>query len=284
VTEGAAPLARRLARLARRVSTSRHSIVWLRAMAGAGKSRLLRDLEQHKSFAGCDWRFLDDPDAAALVALGIGDVGIGKPGPRVVIASRTTSDVADALLESTLYGHVDIVDERELFVIAADCRAKDADLLTATGGWPMLVDGYGSGRALEMVQLLPAFLDREVLPDLPAPVVTALFGALPAPLSAAAAEYLFGTQATLHPLLRSTGEGVTVAGRWVREALLKLRARPKALQGAVLDHLLELHTRFADPARAILSLIAIGQFTRAIEVFERGGRHVSSAICMAFRC
>ncbi len=271
MTAGAAPLARRLARLARRVSASRHPIVWLRAMPGSGKSRLLRDLEAHADFAAGAWRFLDEPDTSGLEAIASRNAGSTATAPRAVIASRPDGAVAATLLESTLYGRVDIVDERELFVVAADCRTKDADLLAATGGWPLLADGFGSGRALEMVQLLPTFLDRDVLPGLPAPVVTALFGALPAPLTAAAVEYLFGAGATLHPLLRSTQQGVTVAGEWVREALLKLRTRPKALQRPILDDLVRLHTRFAEPARAILSLIAIGQFTQAIEVFDAAG-------------
>lgn len=270
-------MARRLARLAARVSATSHPIVWLRAMAGSGKSRLLQDLERHAAFATGDWLLLDEPNPASLASLAArndsdsGELAAAASRPRVLIASRATGAMAEALIQPTLYGRVDIVDERELFLAAADCRAKDADLLTATGGWPLLVDGYGSGRAIEMVQLLPAFLDRDVLPDLPAPVVTALFGALPAPLSAAAVDYLFGSGTPLHPLLISTQQGVTVASQWVREALLKLRTRPKVLQRPILDDLVRLHTRFAEPARAILSLLAIGQFTQAVEVFDAAG-------------
>src|SRR5258708_22144461 len=147
-----------------------------------------------------------------------------------------------------------------------------AEILAATGGWPLLVDGYLSGRWVEMVQMLPAFLDREVLPDLPPRVTTALFGTLPAPLGSAAVEYLFGTPQELHPLLKTTAAGVTVAGEWVRDALLKLRTQPQALQRSVLDDLIRLHTQFAEPARAITSLVDLGLFTQAIDVYNAAGR------------
>jgi len=266
-----APLARRLARLARRVSSSTQPIVWLRGMAGMGKSRLIRSLERDPGFAARHWRFLDEPDAELLGRMVANADRGGEEASRVLVASRAAGPVADALRQPTLYGHVDIIDEQELVVIAADCRRRDGDVLRATGGWPMLVDGYDSGRALEMAQLLPGFLDRDVLPGLPLPLVVALFGALPAPLSPAAVEHLFGSQASLHPLLQLTEQGASIAATWVREALLKMLARPAALPRPVLDELVRLHTRFAEPARAILSLLAIGQFTQAIAVFEATG-------------
>jgi DNA-binding CsgD family transcriptional regulator/tetratricopeptide (TPR) repeat protein len=272
---GSAPMTRRFARLTRRMVASRHPVVWLRAMPGTGKSRLVLNLERHAAVATAGWRFLDEPETevlAAALAAALGDGGRGTPVPRLVIASHPTGTVADCLLKITLYGQVDVMDEHELFVREVDCRGKaNLELLSDTGGWPLLVDGYSSGRALEMAQMLPAFLDRDVLPELPAPVVTALFGALPAPLSAPAVEYLFGSTPILHPLLTVTNGGVTVAGRWVREALLKLRTRPKALQRPILDDLIRLHTRFAEPVGAIISLLAIGQFTQAVEVFEAAG-------------
>jgi ATP/maltotriose-dependent transcriptional regulator MalT len=110
-----------------------------------------------------------------------------------------------------------------------------------------------------------------VLPDLSSRVATALFGALPAPLGKAAVGYLFGAQAKLHPLLLTTAAGVTIAGTWVRDALLKLRMQPKALERAVLDDLIQLHTRFAEPADAITSLVDLGLFAQAVEVFNAAG-------------
>jgi hypothetical protein len=216
---------------------------------------------------------LDDPSPDAL------QTGLAARGSladassrRLLVASRSSDAVAQALLTPQLYGFVDVIDDHDLFLSSADCRSMDSvDILAATGGWPLLVDGYASGRSVEMLQMLPAFLDRDVLPDLPPPVTTALFGSLPAPLGPKAVEYLFGTQEELHPLLKTTAAGVTVAGDWVRDALLKLRTQPQALRRPVLDDLIRLHTQFAEPARAITSLVDLGLFAQAIEVFNAAG-------------
>ena len=265
------PMTRRLVRLRRRILSSRRPIVWLRALPGSGKSRLLSALRAHAAFSARDWLLLDEPDATALEPVLAGLANMAEPTQRLLVASRASDSVAAALLKSTIYGHVDVIDERDLFLNAADCRSTGGGaLLAATGGWPFLVDGHLAGRALEMMQMLPAFLDQEVLPDLPTPVVIALFGALPAPLSGAAVTHLFGAL-PLHPLLRLAGPGVTVAGDWVRDALLKLRTRPKVLQRAVLDAIIELHTRFADPGRAVIALLELGQYAQAVDVFEAAG-------------
>jgi DNA-binding CsgD family transcriptional regulator len=267
-------MARRFARICKRVKATRKPIVWLRAMPGTGKTRVLRGLEKHAAALHAEnWLLLDDPAAQVLEAELAARGSLDDPaGRRLLIASRSSSDIADSLLTPRLYGFVDVVDDSDLFLSADDCRSmQSAEMLAATGGWPLLVDGYLSGRAVEIMQMLPAFLDREVLPDLPPRVTTALFGALPAPLGSAAVEYLFGAQAQLHPLLQTTAAGVTVAGTWVRDALLKLRTQPKALQRSVLDDLIHLHTRFAEPARAITSLVDLGLFAQAVEVFNAAG-------------
>jgi DNA-binding CsgD family transcriptional regulator len=261
------PMARRLARLRRRVLSTRQPIVWLRALPGSGKSRLLLALQRHAAFQAREWMFLDAPDAATLAP----HLNARPVERRLLIASRAAGPTAAALLIPAIYGRVDVIDEHELFLGAVDCRAAGVTaLLTATGGWPLLVDGHLAGRAEEMMQMLPAFLDQEVLPGLPTPVVTGLFAALPAPLSAQAVRHLFG-ELPLHPLLRATPQGVTVAGHWVRDALLKLRTRPKVLQRAILDEIIQLHTRFAEPAGAIVSLLELGQYARAVEVFDAAG-------------
>lgn len=267
-------MARRFARICKRLQSTQKPIVWLRAMPGTGKTRLLVELER-RAAALCieHWLLLDDPTPDALRAELAGFGGLADPsGRRLLIASRSSSDVAQSLLTPRLYGLVDIIDEQDLFLRSADCRSTDGvDILAATGGWPLLVDGYLSGRSVEMVQMLPAFLDREVLPDLPPRVTTGLFGALPAPLGSGAVEYLFGAQQELHPLLKTTAAGVTVEGEWVRDALLKLRTQPQALPRSVLDDLIRLHTQFAEPARAIASMVDLGLFTQAIEVFNAAG-------------
>jgi DNA-binding CsgD family transcriptional regulator len=290
--------ARRFERLCKRLLSSTRPIVWLCAMPGSGKTRLLLELERHATGMSAEalnigqWRLLDDPSPEALraalaacprplAAIGVPHAARSKPtaargasesqGLQLVVASRSNGEAAGSLLTPHLYGWVEIIDERDLFLRPADCRsAKDRELWAATGGWPVLADGY-SGRAAEMVRMLPAFLDREALPQVPSRVTTALFGSLPAPLSAAAAEYLFGAQKELHPLLKSTSAGVTAAGEWVRDALLKLRSRPQVLRGPALEDLIRLHTRFDEPTRAICSLVDLGLFIQAIEVFNAAG-------------
>jgi DNA-binding CsgD family transcriptional regulator len=267
-------MGRRLARLCKRLQATRKPIVWLRAMPGTGKTRLLFELARRATALHAeDWLLLDDPSPDALRAeLAARSSMAGPAGRRLLLASRSSDEVAQALLTPQLYGFVDVIHDHDLFLTSADCRSVDSvDILAATGGWPLLADGYASGRSLEMQQMLPAFLDRDVLPDLPPPVTTALFGSLPAPLGPKAVEYLFGTQQELHPLLKTTAAGVTVAGEWVRDALLKLRTQPRALRRSVLDDLIRLHTQFAEPARAITSLVDLGLFTQAIEVFNAAG-------------
>jgi DNA-binding CsgD family transcriptional regulator len=303
VTGPAGLWARRLERLCKRLRSTTKPIVWVCALPGSGKTRLLLELEKRATdrcaadrwaagFNIGEWVLLDDPGPEALgkalaasrrslAASGVWRAARAKstgtggssehPGRRLVVASRSSSEAARSLLTPHLYGLVEVIDEEDLFLRPADCRsAKDRELLAATGGWPLLVDGC-SARAAEMVHMLPAFLDREALPEVPSRVTTALFGSLPAPLGAPAVEYLFGPQKTLHALLKSTSAGVTAAGEWVRDALLKLRNRPQALRGAALDDLIRLHTQFDEPTRAICSLLDLGLFTQAIEVFNAAG-------------
>jgi DNA-binding CsgD family transcriptional regulator/tetratricopeptide (TPR) repeat protein len=268
-------MARRFARIYKRLQASRKPIVWLRAMPGSGKTRLLRELAGRAAALHVkDWSLLDDPSPDVLQAELAARGTLENPsGRRLLIASRSSNDLAGSLLTPRLYGFVEVVDDSDLFVTVEDCRSmqQSAELLAATGGWPLLVDGWLSGRAVEMVQMLPAFLEREVLPDLPSRLTTALFGALPGPLGPAAVDYLFGAQAKPHPLLRTTASGVTVAAIWVRVALLKLRTQPKALRRSVLDDLIHIHTRFAEPARAITSLVELGLFAQAVDVYNAAG-------------
>ena len=271
VSADAGPMARRLLRLRRRILSTGRSIVWLRALPGSGKSRLLSRLQCHAAFAR-EWVFLDEPDAMALEPV-LSTVGCNaEPSQyRLLTASRATGATAMALLKPAIYGQVDVIDEQELFLTAADCRSPECTaLLRATGGWPLLVDGYLAGRSSETTQMLPAFLERDVLPQLPRPVITALFASLPAPLNRKAAKHLFAS-AQLHPLLRATRSGVTVAGSWVRDALSMLSVGPNALQRAVLDDIVQLHARFAEPARVVIALLDLGRYARAVDVFDAAG-------------
>lgn len=266
------PMARRFDRLCKRIQASGQPIVWLRAVPGAGKSRLLLGLKAGAAASHFrDWLFLDNPTPAELRSgLNSCRTEDGQLSRRLLLASRCNDDVAALLLKPRVYGFVDILDDGDLFLNPGECRSG-GELWASTGGWPVLADAWIGGRGAEVVRMLPDFLDREVLPDLAQPVVTALFGALPAPLTAAAVEYLFPGQRSGHPFLRMTEGGMTVASSWARDALLKLRAKPKTLRRAVLDDLVHLHATYADSVQAILSLIEIDQFNQAIEVFEAAG-------------
>ena len=275
MSEAGGPMGRRWARLARRLRATQRPVVWLRAPAGSGKTRLAFEPGPRKMRAAApDWLLLDEPASGTLREMLVACTSSpGRPG-RLLVASRTHTDIEDVLLTARLYGQVETIDESELFLQSCDCPGhRGEELLAVTGGWPVLADGLLSGRAHEMMEMLPAFLDREVLPDLAPAVVTAMFGALAAPLGAAAVQHLFGGDSAraLHPFLEQTPAGWVLASRWVHDALLKLRTRPKALRRAVLEALVVLHARHAEPAQAILALLDLGQVTEAVEVFEAAG-------------
>jgi hypothetical protein len=87
-------LERRFARLRERVLDSRRPIVWLRAIPGAGKSRLLSTFTDNgKAESLGDWRVIDgeSPDAvqAALTAAGVLN---GRLRQRVIVASNASEE------------------------------------------------------------------------------------------------------------------------------------------------------------------------------------------------
>jgi len=70
------PLARRFARICRRIQSTAKPIVWLRAMPGTGKTRLLLDIERGAAALNFErWSFLDDPAPQAL-RTGIAELGL----------------------------------------------------------------------------------------------------------------------------------------------------------------------------------------------------------------
>src|SRR5712671_8095965 len=84
---------RRLQRLRRHIAGTTRPIVWLRGIAGAGKSRLIQALTGAADRA--PWTLLDDPSPDGLRAhlarhtqLG-GNLG-RHPGRRLLIATRAT--------------------------------------------------------------------------------------------------------------------------------------------------------------------------------------------------
>ncbi len=267
----AGPLERRFARLRDRVLGSRRPIVWLRALPGAGKTRFLSTFKDPAKAASLgDWRIIDGESPDAVQAALAAGVLNGGPPRRVIVASNASEAYSRALLTPSAYGFVEVLDDTAFFLTAPEMQEVEG-MYTATGGWPVLVDAWLSGRGEEIQKVLPDFLELEVLPHLPQSLVSALFGALTAPLAPAAVEYLLGKGAALHPLLRRTDEGTIIAAGWVRAALETLRARPRLLPRAVQDDLVHLATAFGDPTAAILSLIEIGQAEQAIEIFDRAG-------------
>jgi DNA-binding NarL/FixJ family response regulator len=265
-------LERRFARLRERVLDSRRPIVWLRAIPGAGKSRFLSTFKDNSKVAGLgDWRVIDgeSPDAVQLALTAAGVLN-GRPQQRVIVASNASDEYSRVLLTPSAYGLVEVLDDTVFFLSAPDAQEVEG-LYAATGGWPVLVDAWLTGRGEEIQKVLPDFLELEVLPHLPQSLVSALFGAITAPLAPAAIEYLFGKDAAVHPLLRSTDAGTIIAADWMRAALKTLRARPRILSRAVRDDLIHIATAFGDSTASIVSLIEIGHAEQALEIFDRAG-------------
>jgi DNA-binding CsgD family transcriptional regulator len=264
-------LERRFARLRDKVFATTRPIVWLRAMPGSGKSRFLSSLMEARKAPNLAVLDGETPDAvqAALATAGLASA---TPDRRVIVASSAHEEYARILLRHSAYGHVELIEDADFFLTSSDVQSPDAEgLLAATGGWPILVDAWLAGRATEIRKLLADFLEQEVLPSLPRSLVSALFGAVSAPLTPAAIEFLFGPGASVHPLLRSTEAGTVIASEWVRAALSTLSAGPRVLSRATLDDLIHLHTAFGDPAASIVSLLELDQAEHALEVFDRAG-------------
>ncbi len=138
-------------------------------------------------------------------------------------------------------------------------------------GWPMLAAAHLHGRADAIRELLPAFLEREVLPVLPQPLAAAAFAALTAPLSAAALSSLCDGAAMAHPLLRLENAEWRLSGTWVRDALLVLRRSSAALTPAVRERLRSFYSRLKAPDDNIVELAGIGELGEALEVFKNAG-------------
>jgi LuxR family maltose regulon positive regulatory protein len=263
-----------MARLCARVLKSCQPIIWIAGIAGSGKTRLLRQLSQRigREPAGA-YLLFDDPTADVLgSAMASLDSVSEHPARHLVVAARPAGAVSRALLAARLYGGVDVIDDGDLFLRADECQASDGTgVYRLTGGWPMLAQAWASGREAQITELLPEFLAVEVIPTLPHALVTALFAALIEPLTAPAIEHLLGPTARLHPLLKSTPAGVCIAGDWIGDALRRLRGRREALSDAVRAELVQVHSTFGDPVRAIIALNAIGRSDDAVALFEHGG-------------
>jgi DNA-binding CsgD family transcriptional regulator len=258
-------LERRTVRLMSRVRSSRLPIVWLCAGGGAGKSRLLEDLARSRETAAARWMLLDDPGRDVLKQ------ALVHPC-RLVIASRPTSPAAQPLLRQRVYGQVEVIEEAELWVTPEDFESgPDRALMEMTGGWPMLVDAHLRGRGAALRNLLPAFLEREVLPVLPEPILAAAYAALTAPLTPAALACISGGEAASHPILRGAGSHWQISSVWVQEALFELRRSPAFVTPGVRQRLKRFYSALTAPERAIVDLATMGETEEALELFKNCG-------------
>lgn len=260
---------RRTQRILCRVLPAAEPIVWLRGCAGSGKSWLLEVMRVRRHDpAGDRARFLDDPDASTLArvleALASGEVS------RVLVGTRNASPAQDLLLREQVYGRVALFEEPDLFVMAQDAVGDDEQaLLLETGGWPVLLSAAMDGRGDQVRSLLPEFLQREVLPELPEAVQAALFAAVTAALSSADLSGICEVTGPVHPLLVREGERWR-PGTWLRDALVTLRPTA-AVVPAVRARLRRFHARMQAPAPAIRELAAMGEISEALQIFKQAG-------------
>jgi DNA-binding CsgD family transcriptional regulator len=266
-------------RLLRRLRSVKEPIIWVRAIAGSGKSQLLDALKRgHLAPPFPGWVLLDDPSRAALKHA-LADFVPESAGAthRLVIASRPNSAIDTLLLRQRMYGRIAIIGDGELWVAAEDASADTAsaasshELFAATGGWPMLVAAHLRGRAAEIRALLPSFLEREVLPSIHERKVAALFAALAAPLTESAFADLGGAEPLAPPLLHREGSEWRISGDWTHDALLTLRRSPASMTPLVRERLRGFYASVPAPERAILDLVGMGETDEALEIFKNAG-------------
>lgn len=148
-------------------------VIVIEAAAGMGKTRLLGELAAAWYPAGDEVAirerevsFLDVPPGASDVEL---PDGAGEDGKRLVIARRPETPIA-GLDRLIAYGLVYHLPQSELLwspedLDAAFGAADTAEILEATGGWPLLVGDTGR-RAIHL-EALTRLIDEEVLGGMP---------------------------------------------------------------------------------------------------------------------
>lgn len=275
------PFALRAERLAACLAACTQPILWVRGMAGTGKSRWLAALAgalattRRRGAGHAEAQaplLLDDPQPRTLrAALASADVRRHGARAALVVASDAHGEVAEALLQERLYGRVAVLDDAELFLTRDECRrAGGAALYEETAGWPLLVDAALAGRAEQARALLPEFLRSRVLPSLEEDLAVALLGAALAAQDAALGSELRRV-APGHPLLQRAAGQVAIAGAWVAQALQAACARRMPLAPGISRRLVELFTRHGSAPQAIRALLALGLVDEALAVFERSG-------------
>lgn len=265
---------RRRDRLLDRIGRAAAPVVWLRGMAGSGKSRILRAFAEAGG-RNEGWRLFDvephdqdDPrELVSTLRQGLAE------GGRALIASRPSPVVQRTLLRSAAYGQILLIGDDELFFRPDELEGlgDGGALHAATAGWPLLVGPALEGRADEIRAVLPDFLAEEALPSAPHALAVALFAASDGPLPAGAAGELFGGLERLHPFLRSGPAGLEIASAWLVEAVGAVKARPNLWRRATASAIVRIHARHGDPERAIAALNAMGQSRMACSVYDQAG-------------
>jgi DNA-binding NarL/FixJ family response regulator len=265
----------RLQRLCARTVQTDKPIVWLRATAGAGKTRLLQSLLQGPGAKKrSQWRIIDGEQHEELadeLAKQMGLNGGRKAGVKLIVATRPRGPAEPLFAAPGAYGLLEKIGDDEFFLSEKECRASGvSDLYEQTGGWPVLVDAFLEGRAQSVREVLPNLLEREVLPYLPQWAVTTLLAAACEPLSSSTCAQLSRGE-PLHPLLKQQSDRIVTASAWVCEALEKLIGRPSIAQSTAMEELNTAYAGTSNPVPAIHALLKIGRKTQALDVFERAG-------------
>ena len=104
----AAAFSKRAERLRSRILSSAKPIVWIRGIAGTGKSILLRQLTAAP--ARVARRVLDDPSPGDLASAISVTAGMeNDTASRLIVASRPAGIVAEILMTDRVYGRVDVI-------------------------------------------------------------------------------------------------------------------------------------------------------------------------------
>lgn len=266
-------LHRRLQRLRARILRTDKRIIWLRATAGTGKTRLLRSLAEG-SDAGklAHWQIFDADYPEGLAEELAKHTSVTTPRrARIIVASRPGGPLESLFAAAAAYGLLEVIADAEFFLSAEECRAIGVpDLYEHTGGWPVLVDAVLLHRERSVQEVLPDLLEREVIPRLPQSTAVSLFAAVCAPLSRATYEQLHGDNPT-HPLLTQSSGRMIVTSDWVSSALEKLTRRRSVAQSAVIEELNRVYADTPASPGIIHALIKMGLEAQALEVFERAG-------------
>jgi DNA-binding CsgD family transcriptional regulator len=267
------PLESRLARLRARILGTQKPIIWLRATAGAGKTRLLQNLVKATATKKpLPWQIFDGDDPQGIAEELAKHTNLQrKSKPSIIVATRPGSPAEPLFAAPLAYDLLETLTDKDFFLSPEECRATVVqDLYELTGGWPVLVDALLTRRAQSVKRVLPELIEREVLPTLPQSTITTLFAAACEPLTRVTYDELTGNE-PLHPLLTERSGRIQCSSTWFCEALEKLTARPSIAQSPAIEALNQLYASSPASVQAIRALLKLGRESQALDVFERAG-------------